>query len=398
MSGATDTRKVAANGALSDDQRHELAGQWRSAARQQADDAEQLRTRALLLQTDPELAEELCGEVARITQRSAGLAVVSGRPPEPDRSHPGGSCILDAPQDIPTVWGRGEQIAWAEGEPLLMVAPPGLGKTTLLQQLAIGRVGLEDFCDLLGYPIGVGGDQVLYVAADRPTQAIRSFRRMVIEEHRELLDSWLRIWKGPLPFDLATEPQRFVPFCERYEARTVLIDSLGAVAFDLASDEAGARVASAFNEATAAGIQLAVTHHDRKREQGPGRVRGLDDVYGSRWITACAGSVLYLDGKPGDLIVKARHLKQPAEEVGPLTIRHDHEAGRTELHQTPDLLDLAANGVNVKDAAKQIFETAEPTANEIEKARYRLGKLVDSGKLRPEVAKGEPIVYWTVPA
>jgi hypothetical protein len=64
-------------------------------------------------------------------------------------------------------------------------------------------------------------------------------------------------------------------------------------------------------------------------------------VYGSTWLTSGLGSVIVLDGKPGDPTVELRHLKQPAEPVGPLTLRHDHTAGVTVLFDNrPDLLDL----------------------------------------------------------
>ena len=262
----------------------------------------------------------------------------------------------------------------------MIAAPPGTGKTTLAQQIA-KRLGGLTIDPLLGHPVAVVGRRIAYIAADRPRQAARSSRRMVSESQRTELGLALAIWQGPLTFDLASEPERFVPFLRRIEADAVLIDSLGAVGFDLASDEAGSRVAAALSEAVAEGIEVLVLHHDRKREQGPKRVRGLDDIYGSRWLTAAMGSVIYLDGNPGDLVVKLRHLKQPAEEVGPLTIRHDHEAGVTEVHESIDLLELAAEGeLTVRAAAQALFEVSEPSPNEIEKARRRLKKYAERGK------------------
>jgi hypothetical protein len=51
--------------------------------------------------------------------------------------------------------------------------------------------------------------------------------------------------------------------------------------------------------------------------------------------------VIVLDGEPGDPTVELRHLKQPAEPVGPLTLRHDHTSGVTVMFDDhPDLLDL----------------------------------------------------------
>ena len=65
-------------------------------------------------------------------------------------------------------------------------------------------------------------------------------------------------------------------------------------------------------------------HHERKAANGGKRVHTLDDVYGSTWLTSGLGSVFVLDGEPGDPTVELRHLKQPAEPIGPLTLRHDH--------------------------------------------------------------------------
>ena len=50
----------------------------------------------------------------------------------------------------------------------------------------------------------------------------------------------------------------------------------------------------------------------------------LADVYGSTWITSGAGSVISLWGEPGDPLVELTHLKQPADDVGPLDLEHDH--------------------------------------------------------------------------
>jgi hypothetical protein len=80
-------------------------------------------------------------------------------------------------------------------------------------------------------------------------------------------------------------------------------------------------------------------HHERKAANGSRRVHSLDDVYGSTWLTSGLGSVIVLECEPGDPTAELRHLKQPAEPVGPLTLRHDHTAGVTALFDDrPDLL------------------------------------------------------------
>lgn len=312
-------------------------------------------------------------------------------PPVADRWTDGAAFVLDAPSAPPALWGRDEEVLWAQGEPLMIAAPPGLGKTTIGQQLTLASCGIG-LQRLLNLPIRPASGRVAYVAADRPAQAARSFARMVDEDDRAALAERLLVWRGPLPFDIGRDPEGLVPFLNQRGISAVVIDSLGAVAFDLASDEAGSRVFAAFSAATAEGVDVVVLHHDRKREQGNERVRNLDDVYGSRWITAAMGSVVYLDGQAGDLIVKLRHLKQPAAEVGPLEVRHDHPQGRSTIAAGTDLLDLAVDGITAQAAATELYGNAK--RNEVEKARRRLDKLADRGDLeRAPGAAGEPTIY-----
>lgn len=91
------------------------------------------------------------------------------------------------------------------------------------------------------------------------------------------------------------------------------------------------------------------------------------------------GSVLMLWGEPGDLVVDLLHLKQPAEEVGPLSVLHDHVHGHSTVREGVDLEGLFAStpiGLTVKDGARHLYRTDDPSPNEIEKVRRRLNGLV----------------------
>lgn len=312
------------------------------------------------------------------------------------RALPGGEFILDQPSEAEAVWGGASgNVAWAKGEGLMLVGPEGVGKTTLMQQLVLARIGLRK-C-VFGMRVEPADKPVLYIAADRPRQAQRSFARMVREEDRELLNERLIVWKGPLEFDLAEDKYLLRDFVLEQGAGTVFIDSLKDVALDLTKDEVGSRVNAAFQEAIAAGIEPCTNHHQRKQQQGGAKPKKLADVYGSRWLTAGMGSVFVLWGDPGDLVVEFNHLKQPAEEIGPWQLLHDHDLGETTICGDVDLLALAAAspiGITAYVAAVAMFHTDQPDRNEIEKARRRLDKLVKADQLRPEGEKPNPISYF----
>jgi len=282
-----------------------------------------------------------------------------------DRLASGGTFALDGPQDERALWGREREILWAPGEPLLIVGPDGAGKTTLLQRLALARAGV-DAAMLLGFPVERAERPVLYVAADRPRQAQRSFARMVGEADRELLDARLKVWKGPLPFRLESEPHALAPWVEGLGCGAVFLDSLGLLASGLATDEGGAAVAAAFSAVVANGLELVVNYHGRKANSDNKQPDKLEDVYGSRWITAASGSVISLWGAAGDPSVRFKHLKQPAEQVAPFTMTIDHDLGAVEVLEGTDFLAVlraAKNGLTAKDGAA-CFEGATDKARE----------------------------------
>jgi hypothetical protein len=312
----------------------------------------------------------------------------------------GATFILSAEESVPAAWGHhGTEVVWAEGEPLMIAGPQGVGKTTLMQQLALRRAGVTDG-DLLGMPVRPSAGRVLYIAADRPRQAARSFRRMVGEADHDRLAEKLVVWPGPLPFELGKcQRGEFARFVAGIGGVTdVFIDSLKDVAVKLTEDDVGGRVNGEVQEVVAQGIEVVIGHHQRKASGDNRQPRKLADVYGSTWLTSGCGSVLLLWGEAGDALVEAVHLKQPAAEVGPLKLKHDHDAGIASLHD-PDATDLIAlardslGGLTAKVAAVALFTTNEPTANEVEKARGKLKRHKgleqdpdDPAKFRPRVA------------
>jgi replicative DNA helicase len=308
------------------------------------------------------------------------------QPAGPNTRHlDGAEFIFSAATEVPALWGdAGEEVLWAPGESLMVVGPDGVGKTSLMQQLVLRRTGVRDD-PLLGFRVARCESRVLYLAMDRPAQAARSMRRMVDEQqHTATLQERLVVWKGPLPINPLKHAGELADWIEKEygEIGDVVVDSLKDLAPKLAEDETASRINQARQELLARGIEVIEGHHQRKQQQGMGKPKALSDVYGNRWLTAGVGSVILLWGDAGDLVVELLHLKQPAETFGPTKLLHNHTRGETTLHEHVDLeaiLSNAAHGLVVKDAARLLYRAEEPAANEIEKARRQLERLVATG-------------------
>jgi replicative DNA helicase len=313
------------------------------------------------------------------------LDVATAAPKADPRLVDGASFILDIPDQTPAIWGHGDDILSAEGEYLLIAGPSGVGKTTIAQQMLLAAIGIRK--DALGFPVRPC-TRALYLASDRPPQAARSLRRMVSPEDRDALAERLVVWKGPPPADLAKDPDALRRLCAQAGADFVVLDSLKDMAGELSKDEVGGAVNKALQLALVEGVEVTALHHHRKKGAGDAgkEATSLDELYGSTWITAGAGSVVGVWGAPGDPIVSFRHLKQPAAEVGPFRLRHDHARGETEIFHQVDALELMAHmgpaGLSAVELSAQMFPPASaagPSQSEREKARRKLELLVDAG-------------------
>lgn len=306
--------------------------------------------------------------------------------------------IFGQADELASVWGEDDRVLWPAGEALWIVAPAGVGKTTLAQQIVLRRLGVP-LGPLLGLGLEPDDRRVLYVAADRPRQIARSFRRMVDPAQASYLDALL-VHHGPLPFMLDARPDALAQAVVDGNVGTVVIDSLKDCCGNLADSDVGSKVNRALQLVVAAGIEVVVLHHQRKAQADNKKPRTLSDVFGSAWLTAGAGSVALLWGDPGDIVVEFSHLKQPLADVGPLTLRHDHDRGVTTLLDQIDLLELCCerNGTTARDAAVLVYGKPSPERNDVEKIRRRLDQLVKAKKaekIQPDTP-GAAVVYWSV--
>lgn len=328
----------------------------------------------------------LAEKVERVQERSGGDRLVLG------------GTIFDQPDQVAAVWGVGNYVLRAEGQGTMIASQQGLGKTTVAQQMVLHRIGARTG-DFLGYPVAQvqNGEAVLYLAADRPTQAMGSFRRMLVpgEETRSLLDSRLLVWKGPLPFDVVLEPEAFADWLDQLSDKhekkivDVVVDSVKDMAggHSLSKDETGGALNLAWQEAMARGVDLFLLHHQRKAAGGEQRANSLDDIFGSTLITSGLGSVFSLSGESGASIVDLIHVKQPLEAVE-LRLSHDHSTGTTTPHSgasedfTVEGLLIAAAGLGM--TVRELAETLHGTYTEATKKSVArdLGIMLKAGSAK----------------
>ncbi|WP_427115600.1 bifunctional DNA primase/polymerase [Pseudarthrobacter scleromae] len=293
----------------------------------------------------------------------------------------GGAFMFDIPDGTPAVWGEGRKVLWAEGEAMMLVGPTGVGKTTLAGQVVRARLGLGSG-QVLGMPVAPTKSKVLYLAMDRPQQIARSLRRHFDRSEREVVDERLVVRQGPPPKDVARNPETLIELAIEVGADTVVIDSVKDAAVGLSTDEVGAGYNRARQMLLARGIEVLELHHQKKAHSDGSKPNDLNGVYGSAWIVGGAGSVVLLWGEAGDLDLELIHLKQPAEPVGPWSIRNDHVAGTTVRIEGADPLALLAQAADEGLTAAELSEEmGRDPKSEKDKQRSRrdLDRLVSDG-------------------
>ena len=300
---------------------------------------------------------------------------------EEGRRVEGGEFIFDHIPDQTALWGEGETILWAKGEPFMLTGPQSVGKTTLMHQVMGRRIGVLSG-KLLGFTIPRAEGKVLLIAADRPNQIARCLRRVVQPRMQDALNERLVIWKGPPPFDLGTcESGTFAQWIADLddEISDVYVDSMKDVAVGLSDDKVGSNINREYQTAISAGYDLFTDHHHRKAQGDNKRPTKLDDVYGSTWLTSGHGSVALLWGQPGDTFVEIVHLKPPAEPFGPFELRLDRTRGTMELvTRKTDLIELVSEYGSTGASAKEIAQRLHGpnvSKEQIESVRNKLKRL-----------------------
>jgi hypothetical protein len=344
---------------------------------------------------DEEESDERAGERRDYNESgngNQGDGARSGRrkPAWAERLIDGKTWLITGPERIEPLWGDDECILAARGQPTIIAGASGSAKTTIVQRLALGAMGVEGFEELLGLPVVQTKGKVLFLAADRPEQARQSMRRMVISfDAWDAVEERLVVMTGPPPDDIAEDDKILRKMAREAEATLVIPDSLKDFAVDLSKEGVGARVNSAFQYLIADEVDVIVPHHPRKigRQDKSSEVH-LDDLFGSAHIFNGAGSVLYLERAPTDF--ELTQLKSPNGEYASRRFTVGLSDGSVELGEGDPVLDTVrkagGDGMSTVEVARVVLDKESPTEADIEKIRRRLKKLEGQQRVAQEGA------------
>jgi hypothetical protein len=272
--------------------------------------------------------------------------------------------IAEGPDPSATcLWGvpaQGGVMAWAEKQGTIIAGPPGTGKSTIALQVILRRVGLLGG-DVLGLPVRMVDEPLVYLALDRADQIRQSLRRMIPQNpdpeaaaRLQLIDTF------PMGVDLRQEAT-FISWLRDKGATCVVIDSAKDLGYDL-NDSAEGQAFNFLVQATLrAGIQILITHHSRKTPRGDRKPLTLNDLHGSQWVAAGAGSVLMLDGEAGPSPKRLFHVKPLAVPMAPLQIELNTTTGEVQYQDAPEDDDSPRGGSGLQNRILEFLSTvSEP--------------------------------------
>lgn len=373
-------------------------------------DPADITTAADEMDADPELVKK---RVVELTSMDKATAIVRARRARAAREILGGMdepmSIVDfinaGPDPVATcLWGNAVQngtMAWAQNQGTIIAGPPGTGKSTIALQVILRRAGILGGT-VLGLPVTVAPDPTVYLALDRADQIRQSARRMMPEDPDPEAAARLQMIDAlPLGIDLR-DPVTFIEWLKDRLAGCVVMDSAKDLGFDLNDSSEG----QAFNHLVQAvlrsGIQVLVTHHSRKTPRGDRKPLTLNDLHGSQWVAAGAGSVLMLDGEAGPKAKRLFHVKPLTVPMAPLEIELDHETGGVQYvdyHEAEG--ESKSRAGSLQERILELLSTepdphsGEWIARELEANSGSVSKALTKLAERSTVMKGEG--GWTLP-
>lgn len=308
-----------------------------------------------------------CSTYIKYIDRMASEAEAAFAAGEVESQRVSGGLLLDLPGVVP-IWGEGNKLLAVEGQAWMIAGPDGTGKTTIAAQYAKTRLGLLPGGEMWGQPLQPlpESQSVYYLAMDRPRQAMESIRRDLTEDMRDVLNQRLFIHQGPPPHRLSNEAGQMWMLDEVGEtnAGVVVVDSRKDAGNPTDSQEV-LGVATMINLLVASGVEvLVLAHPNEARRNGPPdqtAVAGHGGVYHNM------GSLLFLEGRPGDTLLTVHHIKPIRDRLAPFKVVHDHASGiseRTEgIMPGPEKGDLVEGKMPLNAVQVQALKVIEGNAD-----------------------------------
>ena len=193
---------------------------------------------------------------------------------------------------------------------LILVGPPGTGKTQLSLQWAIHIALGREF---LNYYAECGPAKVMFFSMEMGHADLKWFVSQMdvplTDEDRKTLDEnliFVPIGHGVM-LDKPDDQREVEKMIEEYKPVGVFFDSLGLATTDDLSSESSVKTIMDWNARLRArtGVFTWFIHHNRKAQAQNKKPNKLEDVYGSQYIVANATTVVGLWGRGGDIEVNA---------------------------------------------------------------------------------------------
>lgn len=299
--------------------------------------------------------------------------------------------FLSSVKDVVPLWGDRDTPLWQKGESLMLVGPPGVGKSTLAHHIILA--GLRGGGIVLGRQVAPIEGRVIYLAMDRPQQIARAFQRLVTEEDMPVLEERMIFHAGPLKKSPQKDPFFLAKMARHFGATMIVVDSMKDIMSSPSDEEAANAYNMARQKCLADGVEWIELHHNRKSNGDNKAPKALDDVYGNRFLTAGAGSIFSLWGESGAERLHLTHIRQPGNGLRPTWIKLTKNTGAMEVEGgqvTLDELLHLPNGVTTTEVAARLYGSKEKVAA----ARQALKRHPHAYPTETPQERGKPVTVW----
>lgn len=353
----------------------------------------------------PPTNEEKANLLNRIAMRTidAAIEATATRPDwlmSTENDIAGDAFGLNIPDTLPAIWGADERAYWSDGELAILWGGDGTNKTTIAHNVMAGMLGFEGFETVTGQPVRpmAPGEQILYLAFDRPRQIERSWSRFMQPRYADRARDGI-IWRtDSLPFDPARHPLAVADWIAdvyprvRYSVWDNVWDAFG----DFNNTDNATSAGIALNAVARSGVNVLALHHNRKGGQASKKAPDThDSLYGGRNFAAKAGSIVNVwkpEGNDGSSVTITQ-TKEASERIPRQTLYVDARRGTLTRLSSDDmtlaklLQTRSPEWVEISELAQVHRHTDKPTEADKQATRRALDGMKEVEHRKAETGK-----------